>query len=129
MQTQSTTIHALFVALAGPIIWFAHFATVNASHALLCAMSKQPGESISHNTVLIIPWVIGVATFAALAGILLVIRMVVRTPAQTASPAEGEHQVDFLGFVQLAFAGLSAVSILWVALAAALIPVCARISG
>jgi hypothetical protein len=99
----------------GPVIWFAHFVTLYGAEALICTPGLASAGTMT--------WAAGAATLAALAALGGFGVMVMRRPAH--DPAGSHSGATFLRSATLLLAMLSAIAVIWVALPAAVLPVCA----
>jgi hypothetical protein len=115
---------SLWMLAVSPLIWATHFLLCYCTAALWCAKVAGPGGPLA-----IVRWAIAVYTLLALAGVLVVgFRGLRRLDL---SDAAREHDFDtrhdrhrFLGFASLLLAGLSALAIVYAALAAVFIESC-----
>lgn len=111
------TSRSLWMLVASPTIWAAHFLSSYVTAAVWCAKLAGPGGSLATAQV-----TIGVYTVFALAGILMISRIGWRRhrDADSSLPHDRDSPADrrrFLGFATLLLSGLSAVAVLYAALA------------
>jgi hypothetical protein len=101
--------------LSGLLIWGAHFLFIYIFTALACARRFY---YLSWLGIGIVPWVVALATVAALGGTLAILWSAWRNLRKGyATPA-------FIDWMTLAFGGLALVAILWEALPVLLVPIC-----
>jgi hypothetical protein len=114
---------SLWWVAAAPSIWAAHFLLSYATAAIWCAKHVPPGGSLSGARLAIFVYT-GIA-LAGVAGVALRglgnVRRA-RPPEPGHDSPEGRHH--FLGFTLLSLAGLSALAIVYEALAAVFIGSC-----
>jgi hypothetical protein len=118
----ATNRYGLWVLIAGPLIWSAHFLISYIVAAVHCA--KQPHTALDDVRLLIL-----VLTVAALAGIAVTgarglqlhLRSLDGLPHDDDTP---EDRRSFLGFATLLLCGLSAVAVIFVAMPIAFFEVC-----
>ena len=110
--------YVTFRMLSGLLIWAAHFLVIYVFTALACARRFSHIEWLG---IGIVPWMIGVATLAAIAATLIVIWLALRDAR--ASTARNTIS-SFVPWMTAAFGGLALVAILWEALPVLLVPVC-----
>lgn len=115
---------SLWLLAASPVIWAAHFLASYATVAIWCAKLAGPDGSAPGARVLV-----GAATVLALAGVGVLgwrgwrrHRLAGSDRPHDDDSPEGRHR--FLGFATSLLSGLSAVAILYEALALALIGSC-----
>ena len=114
--------YGLWLLVAAPLIWSAHFLASYIAAAVFCA--KRPDAGLGDVRLLIL-----ILTAAALAGIVTV--GVIGLRHHLASPDGLPHDADtpedrrsFLGFATLLLSGLSAVAVAFVAMPALFFEVC-----
>jgi len=114
-------MHGLIWAVAGPMIWAAHFFLMYAAQTALC--TAMPGRAAGHVTSA------GIA-LTAVAGLALLVLIGHRfaTTHRDQGPDIAPSR-PFLGHVQVALAALSLLAVIWAAVAAAALPVCAPFSS
>jgi hypothetical protein len=109
--------------VAAPVVWAAHFFASYATAAIWCAKAAGPDRSFGGARLAITLY-----TSAALLAVLLigwralVSHRAAPAVAEDRDSPEGRHR--FLTFATLLLAGLSAIAILYVALATALVGSC-----
>lgn len=115
---------SLLQTVLAPALWAVHFLLSYATAAVWCAKAGAPGDSLRPVQV-----AIGAYTVAALAGIGAVgwrgwrrHRLAGSAPPHDRDTPEDRHR--FLGLATVLLAGLSAVAVLYAALAAVLIGSC-----
>jgi len=115
---------SLWVLAASPTVWGAHFLLAYCTAAIWCAKAADPGQPLGPVRV-----AIGVYTVVALAVIALVGWRGWKRHAL--GRADAPHDVDtpedrhrFLGFATALLSGLSAVAVVYQALAAVFIGTC-----
>jgi hypothetical protein len=118
-MTRVRPLGDLLQLCTGPVIWFAHFATLYAAEALICTPGLASAGAMT--------WVAGAATLAALAGLGGFGVMLLRRPAH--DPAGRHGGAAFLRSATIWLAVLSAIAVVWVALPLAVLPVCASAAG
>jgi len=115
---------SLWVLVASPTIWAAHFLLSYGTAAIWCAKAADPDQSLD-------PVRVAIAVFTAVA--LVAIGVVGRRgwKSHALAPSEPPHDVDtpqdrhrFLGFATLLLSGLSAIAVLYETLAAVFIGTC-----
>jgi hypothetical protein len=115
---------SLWLLVASPVVWAVHFVLSYCSAAIWCAKFAGPDASLS--SVRIAIGVYTLVAFCAIAavGVLGFKRhyLAGSTVSHDADTREGRHR--FLGFATLLLSGLSAVAILYAALAAVFIGSC-----
>jgi hypothetical protein len=104
--------------LSGLMIWAAHFLVIYVFTALACARRFVDTSWLG---IGVVPWVIGVATLAATAATLVVIRLAVRDARSSASQ---NNTSSFVHWMTAALGGLALMAILWEALPVLLVPTC-----
>lgn len=109
----------LLQLFAGPAVWFAHFVVLYGAEALICTPPLASPRAMS--------WIALVATLAAIAALGAFVAMALRRPVP--DPANRRHDAAFLRGTALLLAVLSAVAMVWAAVPAALLPVCAPPAG
>lgn len=112
----------LWVLIAGPLIWSAHFLFSYIAAAIHCA--KEPEVDLGG-----IRWLILAVTAAALLGIAATgvrgLRRHLRSPDGLPHDDDtAQDRQSFLGFATLLLCGLSAVAVVFVALPIAFFEVC-----
>jgi hypothetical protein len=115
---------SLWLMIAGPVIWAAHFLLSYVTASIWCAKTAGPGGSL-----LTVRWAIGGLTVLALAGLGASIWDGYRRYSYGAAtlPHDGDTPEDrhrFLGFATLLLSLLSAVATIYSALAAVFITNC-----
>ena len=109
-------MHQLIWAVAGPMIWAAHFFLMYAAQTVLC--TTMPGRADRHFTSAGI-------VLTAVAGLALLVlighRFATTHRDQGLDIAPSQ---PFLGQVQVVLAALSLLAVIWAAVAAAALPVC-----
>lgn len=102
-------IHALIAAMAGPVLWFAHFSLVYAGQAYLCQSRAD-----------LVPAAYGTVTLLTLAGLTALAFRDWKT-LQNKSP----QTAAFLSSMRLSLTALAAIGVAWSAVGAVLLPPCA----
>jgi len=115
---------SLWLLIAGPVIWSAHFLACYVTAAIWCAKLAGPDGAIGG-----VRWAVAGYTVAALIGIALSFFGALRrhrygtaTVPHDYDSAADRHR--FLGFATLLLAGLSAVGVLYVGLVVVFIGTC-----
>ncbi|WP_065753136.1 hypothetical protein [Bradyrhizobium paxllaeri] len=97
----------------GPVVWFLHLALLYGAEALICTPSVGSGR--------VMMW-LGIAATVTALGILVFLAAV---PAPRADGPPSQHRgAIFLHNTTRLLAFLSAIGVIWNALAVALVPVC-----
>lgn len=103
--------------LSGIIVWGVHFMFVYVFTALACA---RRFHDLSWLGTSLVVWGVGIATLAAVAGILAF-----SLPAWLSHRRPGDRGTHgFLDWMTIAFGMLSLLAVLWVALPVLLVPIC-----
>jgi hypothetical protein len=105
---------------ANLLIWAAHFGVIYAGSALVCA---RGGLDASLLGVGVLTWIIGLATLAALAGVLWVGAAAIREIRCGRHPHGSTPW--FLNWVSAGLGGLAVVAIVWEAVPLFIVPPCA----
>ncbi|MBL6455270.1 hypothetical protein JMJ55_08050 [Belnapia sp. T6] len=109
-------------ALAGLIVWAAHFGLIYGANAVACARGLAGGRWLG--LPLVPALVLGLTALALLAVAVIGLRAWQRLEGGL-SGQEGENEPRFMVWLTLAIALLSALAILWEALPVLLVPACA----
>lgn len=96
---------AFLFMLSGLFAWAAHFAVIYAFNALACARDFASG--------LVVPLGVSAATVLALAAVGAIMIMASRRTGPARSFQKGDSTDDFLRFMTIAVAALSALAIIW----------------
>lgn len=120
MSARTFTWQSLF-ALAGLLVWFAHFSLIYAVNALVCARGLAAREI---GGVGLAPLLIALLTMLALAAVFVIWRKA--TSAQRARSADAAEapSADVLRYLAAGSALLGAVAIVWQALPILLVRAC-----
>lgn len=119
-QDQTRSVMELVVALAGPAIWFAHFAAVYATQGFACGHGALAGT---------LHWVmvaLSVLALAALGGILV---SGYRRAERDRADANTADHWSFMHYLRLAITALAAVAVMWTTFAVLMLTPCAAVFG
>ena len=114
MKAQPRSVFELMKALAGPIVWAAHFFLLYLVEAFACT-GQGASASAVHS--------IGIAATATALGVLALLSL--RTNRALHAPGEGAAQNQPLSTFARPLILLSTVAILWTSAALLLLPACA----
>ncbi len=113
---RARSVTASIRANGGLIVWSAHFLVVYCSAALLCA------TGLAERTFLGFRPIVATTAFATVLALLLLAALALRPAGQPVRTASADHDADrFLIWQTRAVAGLSAVAVLFVAGAVAVL--------
>jgi hypothetical protein len=104
--------------LSGLLIWSAHFLFIYVFTALACARRFQDLDWLGTN---IVSWAVGIATVAAVGGIVAVMLPALRVLRHGHS---SQGAPDFMRWMTVTFGGLGLIAIVWESLPVLLVPVC-----
>lgn len=111
---------AFLRALAGPIVWAAHFFAIYIAEALVCTAASPTSSAMRMTTLLLT-----LLALLALAAIIVSARQAFADPGKT---TEGRDR-DFLPAATLSLALISCLAVIWTAAPAFFLPVCAFSPG
>jgi hypothetical protein len=102
--------------MIAPAIWFAHFSGLYAAETLVCL-----GPPADRSTMM--GWIVVLATAAALTGLIILAARLLRSGKT--GPSRADSGKAWLRRASLPLTLLSALGVIWTALPAAILPVCA----
>lgn len=117
-MTSSVSFAAAVWRICAPlVVWAVHFLVIYAFTAVACARGLGSASALG---IGLVPGTIGIATVAAVAAASMTTRAALRK-----RPRAADETAAFVYWVSAAAGGLAVLAILWQALPALLVPVCA----
>lgn len=96
-----TFVRVTFTMFSSALIWAVHFLVIYSATAIACARNAND----------FVPWVIGIATFAAAFALVIVMR-------------SGRKAEPFAAWMTMSLAALALVAVIWEASAVLIVPMC-----
>lgn len=118
---QTRSVLEFVIALAGPVIWFAHFGAVYSIQGFGCQHA-----SIDNGLVY---WAMLALSVSALSALAVILATAYRSAERDRANANTADHWSFMHYLQLAIAGLAVLAVSWTTLAVFLLPPCTPVFG